>query len=135
MSTRPSLLRATGLACVATLLFCATADADVLVANFGSSGPPGAVLRYRESDGAFLGTGGFGDETLEDFHVGPNGNLYIATNGVGLGVIRRFNWMTGANLGDLVTRGQNGYQIPREFVFGVDGNVYATSQSFNNGVS
>jgi hypothetical protein len=133
MFTRSPLLRATALACVGTFLLCATAGADILVAHFGSFGPSAAVLRYRESDGAFLGTAGFADETLEDFHIGPNGNLYIATNGLGLGAIRRYNWMTGTNLGDLVTPGQNGYRSPNEFVFGTDGNVYATSRNISGG--
>jgi hypothetical protein len=93
------------------------------------------VRRYSEIDGSFLGTSGVGDESLEDCHIGPDGKLYLSTNGLGQGWIKRYDWTTGASLGNLVNPGQNGYQMPQEFIFGADGNVYATSQSFNNGVT
>jgi len=127
-------LRVTAALCC--MSFCAClACADILVSNNGHGSSEPRVRRYSEIDGSFLGTSGVGDESLEDCHVGPDGKLYLSTNGLGQGWIKRYDWTTGASLGNLVNPGQNGYQMPQEFIFGADGNVYATSQSFNNGVT
>jgi hypothetical protein len=102
--------------------------ADLLISNFAGLGP-GSVFRYAESNGAFLGNAGFGGETTEDIHLGPANRLYVASNNIGAGAIRRFDWTTGTYLGDLVADGQDGFRSPGGFIFGTDGNLYATSNN------
>ncbi len=121
------LSRFAGLVLTAILVLPQLAVADLLVGNFGGFGPS-IVRRYRESDGAFLNNAGFGDETIQDIQLGPDGRLYVAGNGLGAGAVRRFDWANGAFLGFLVSPAQNGYRSPNGFAFGTDSSLYATSQ-------
>ena len=133
------MLRHHARACAAAVFAClptcaGIVEADVLVANFGGFTP--VVRRYSETDGSYLNTSfNFGPEAFADLQLGPDNRAYVAVNGLNLGKIARFDWTTGAYLGDLVPFGQNGYQQPGGFAFGADGNVYAASRDFSGGTS
>ena len=132
----PAILRA---ACLLIGILTIAADAarsDLLFGKYGSPGPYGNdVLRYRE-DGTFLGVAGYAGETNQGIALGPNGNLYVVSNNVGLGWIEQFNPVTGASLGlfvngDIFPYGP--YQVPNGITFGADGNCYSTSMAIEEG--
>src|SRR2546428_615567 len=71
-----------------------------------------------------LGGGHLG---LEDFTLGPDGNVYVtdvATNNV-----KKFNGTTGAFIGVFASGG--GLNLPQGLSFGPDGNLYVASALTN----
>src|SRR5207237_18704 len=62
-----------------------------------------------------------------------NGNFYMSGNTIGAGHIEAFNGTTGTDLGNFVSSGDHGYQIPNGLTI-IGNRLYSTSQSFNSGV-
>lgn len=125
--TRSRLARASAI--LIGLVVTRQVSADILVVNqLGSSG----ARRYRESDGAFLGTAGTGGESISGWALGPDGNLYLAAadlGGGGLqGEILRSNPATGGSLGALVPLGQNGLSGGGGLAF-TNGSVFTRGQT------
>lgn len=102
-----------------------------------SSSSPGAVLRYNASNGQFQGDfvapGSAGLTDPEGLTFGPDGNLYVTTDG---GSVLRFDGTTGAPIGTGVFVAQNsgGLQSARGVAFGADGNLYVSNFAPGGGV-
>ena len=111
-----------------------SAMADILVGKFGNEGASG-VHRYRESDGADLGTAGpLQAETNQGMTLGPDGMLYIVGNSLGFGVIQKNDPVTAQFLGYVFPlQPATPYQSPNGIAFGNDGRIYSTSQQNSPG--
>ena len=105
---------------------------DLLVSSARAPGE-GQVLRFNGQTGASLGVFANVSESAEGIVYRPGGNVYVASEGVGIGAIDEFNPLTGA----LVRRFVNpfadpiAYTLPRNFTFGPDGNLYAGTTRFS----
>lgn len=94
------------------------------------------VRRYSGSTGQSMGiffniqvNGGFSPKYME---YGPDGNIYIAGNGVGGDAIYRFDATTGQALGEFVRAGNGGLQTGQGLVFHNDGFLYVSNGAGNN---
>lgn len=138
-----SAFRLAGFVFVCMVSISQTAVADLLVGKFGGefSSP---VTRFRESDGANLGTAGdFQAETNQGMTLGPDGMLYIVGNSLGFGSIEKNNPVTGQYFGEVYQAFPNPsdpfanqFRGPNSLIFGHDGNIYSTaSQTQGGGVT
>jgi DNA-binding beta-propeller fold protein YncE len=115
-------------------------NSDLLIANQNAELPiPGAVLRYRRPDGAFLGA--LVPTTDPDAPFAPRGMvlgkhhiLYVADLGDDAFPPRvaRYDARTGAFLGNLDTSPFTGGMRPRGIVFGPDGDLYVSAFNEDN---
>jgi streptogramin lyase len=95
--------------------------ADLLVSTTGNGisrfdGTTGASLGYFVSPGAG-GLSGPGN-----FIFGPDGNLYVSSNGTAS--VKRYDGVTGAYINDFVAPGSGSLADPGGLAFGPDGNLY-----------
>jgi DNA-binding beta-propeller fold protein YncE len=86
------------------------------------------VLRFDEKSGVPLGTLGSYGEGAVDVAVGPDGNLYIASNVIGYGLVTRYLTSTGSRTRFVA---DDRYTLPGGIAFGSDGNLYVTSHWLN----
>jgi glucose/arabinose dehydrogenase len=90
----------------------------------------GASLNEIGSPSAFIAAGSGGLQSPSWSVLGPDGNLYVASNGSSSSVLR-YNGTTGAFLGTFVTSGSGGLSNPGVLAFGMafgpDGNLYVAS--------
>jgi streptogramin lyase len=94
--------------------------------HVANSADPGAVTRYNAATGApagpFVTPGSGGLSNPEGLTFGPDGNLYVTTDGGG---VRRYNGVTGAFIDTVVPTGT--LLSARGLTFGPDGNLYVTN--------
>jgi sugar lactone lactonase YvrE len=98
--------------------------------HVSNSADPGAVTRYNATSGApdpppdgfFVTSGSGGLVNPEGLVFGPDGNLYVTTDGGG---VRRYNGATGAFIDTFVPVGT--LLSARGVDFGPDGNLYVTN--------
>lgn len=79
---------------------------------------------------AFVTAGSGGLATPFGITLGPDGNVYVASNG---GEVLRYNGTTGAYINTFVSQGSGGLAFSggAGLTFGPDGNLYVTSTSTN----
>jgi len=94
----------------------------------------GQVSRFNANTGAFVNTfvaaGSGGLSNPEGMVFGPDGNLYVTTDG---GSVLRYNGTTGAFIDTFVAAHSGGLASARGVVFGLDGNLLVTNFNFAGG--
>ncbi len=109
------------------------ADGKLYVLNNSSSGnnyTKGSVLRYDGTTGLFLDVFSSSLAVPQDMAFGPDGDLYV-TNGFG-DSIGRYDGITGAFSGFLVSPGVFGLDAPVGMAFGVTDDLYVASFPTNS---
>jgi streptogramin lyase len=98
---------------------------DALVTSWNTS----SVLRFRESNGAFVGAfvpSGSGNLNLpHSACFGPDGNLYVTS--FGNDRVLRYDGTTGAFIDAFVPNGRGGLDGPTSASFGPNGNFFVAS--------
>ena len=127
------LNRAAILATFISICAISTAHADLLTLRPGYGSAEGAVLRFNESTGAFIGASnqqaaGRYAENMEAGVFGPDGLFYAIVNNMGSGEVWRFDGETGGFLNVFVPAGSGGLTTPFSLKFGPDGNLYVASR-------
>ncbi len=112
-----------------------TTRAELLTVRPGYGTAQGAVLRFNESTGAFIGSSNQQAasryaENMEAGVFGPDGLFYAIVNNMGSGEVWRFDGETGAFLNVFVPAGSGGLTIPFSLKFGPDGNLYVVSRGW-----
>jgi streptogramin lyase len=77
--------------------------------------------------GPFVAPGAGGLDTPHNPTFGPDGHLYVVSNGSGS--IKRFDGITGEFIDDFVPSGSGGFAGSSKLAFGPDGNLYAVANS------
>ncbi len=96
-------------------------------------GTTNTIVRYDGLTGAFKGTlvasGAGGLSAPHNPTFGPDGNLYVISNGGPNPSILRFNGQTGAFIDVFVNTGSGGFTSGTQMAFGPDGNLYVGNGS------
>jgi sugar lactone lactonase YvrE len=93
----------------------------------------GATLNEIGAPDSFITVGSGGLSSPFGLTLGPDGNVYVASNG---GAVLRYNGTTGAFMNTFVSQGSGGLGFGNTastagLAFGPDGNLYVTSGSTN----
>lgn len=67
--------------------------------------------------------------------IGPDGDLYVTGNNLGLGSVLKFDGRTGAPLGAFVPQQNSGIRTPTALAFGTEGDLFISCLDFGGGGS
>ena len=90
------------------------------------------IFRYDEHDGALLSKTprSLRPETIDSLAIGPDGDIYGLGNSLGWGSVVRFDGVTGAYKGFVIS-GNSGIHAPASIRFGPDGNLYLAAEGWS----
>ncbi len=109
-----------------TLAVGAMATLEITATVNPGVGDPGGTGAFIDD---FVSAGSGGLTTPEGLTFGPDGNLYVASDGTDQ--VLRYDGTTGAFIDVFVSAASGGLDRPRDLVFGPDGNLYVSSRSTN----
>lgn len=69
-------------------------------------------------------------ESIYGGALGPDGDIYVAGNNLGLGSVLKFDGRTSAALGAFVPQNGSGIRSPLGLAFGTDGDLFVSSSDF-----
>jgi len=114
---------AIAMAATVGVFFQGQAAADIFAVSASEPAGHSEVFRLDERSGVVIERWTVGSETVNGIAVSMLGDVYVAGNTLGSGVVFRFS-PTGDLLGQL---GGDDYSMPSAVVFGPQGDLYALS--------